>query len=493
MCLHHPTLSTTFKGHTTPHFTHYRGIPYATIPSRFHDPVLQTTYPSQGVDSTTFGPRCPQIPVDVGYLLREPEGDVFYTTAEDEFACTNLDIAVPTTGVQNGQKLPVFFWVHGGSQVVSYGNAASKIGDVTKLVSQSVTSGQPMVVVSVQYRLGIFHVGDSVERKNLGLRDLMCALEWTRRFIGGFGGDEGRITLAGESAGAALAHAMLVLGAEVRKCALMSGSLWMSGPRPDEMGEKAVRAPVRNRVEGGLEGASVEDLVRAQREAGVVSVFLQEEEGLKDWKTSTGRVEELVIGDCEYEGVLWRNGVEALTAEQIDEAFSKGGSSAGRLKELYHINKERPSSCKHGALDLINDVVWAMPTFNMAQLFRDAGKKVYTYVFDQPNPWQASARAHHAVDLVYLFEGFDLSSNPAGQALARDMRQRFISWVNDTQPWAADKTCAFGPHGRVAEIGQDEVRSRRRVRAIEEMRKMPFAEVFGVLPGLIAGRISLHN
>ncbi|KAF4547483.1 Carboxylesterase-like protein 12 [Elsinoe fawcettii] len=495
--LKHPSLSTTFQGHRPPSapYTHYRGIPYATIPSRFADPQLQTTYPSS-VDATSFGPRCPQIPVDVGYLLREPEGNIWFSSSEDEFACTNLDIAVPDT--QDGKKLPVFFWVHGGSQVVSYGNGASKIGDVRRFVTHGVESGKPVIVVSVQYRLGIFHVGDSETRKNLGLRDLMVALEWTRRYIGGFGGDEGQITLAGESAGAALAHAMVVMGAEVRRVALMSGSLWMSGPRPDAAGESGVRGPVREQLkalgsDGNLEKASVEQLVKAQREAGVVSVFLQVEDGLKDWQTKTGKVEEVVIGDCEYEGVLWKNGVDGLSGEEIDAAFTKAGATGEKLKKVYHIKKERASSARHGALDLINDVLWAMPTWNLAKLFKDQGKKTYVYLFDQTNPWQASARAHHAVDLIYLFEGFDLSSNPVGQALAKEQRQRYLNWVHGEEPWSADKTCAFGPHGKVSEIDEDEVNSRRRMAEIAEIRKLPFAEVLGVLPGLIAGRISLHN
>ncbi|KAF2221132.1 Alpha/Beta hydrolase protein [Elsinoe ampelina] len=498
--LHHPTLDTTFQGHRPPSapYTHYRGIPYATIPHRFANPSVLTTYGST-INATTFGPRCPQIPVDVGYLLREPEGDIWFSTTEDEFACTNLDIAVPDlSDTQKDAKLPVFFWVHGGSQVVSYGNAGSKIGDVRTFVSQSVADGTPVVVVSVQYRLGIFHVGDSETRKNLGLRDLMVALEWTRRYIGGFGGDAEQITLAGESAGAALAHAMVVMGAEVRRVALMSGSLWMSGPRPDAVGEAGVRGPVREKLkgfggDGDLEKATVEDLVRAQRGAGVVSVFLQVEEGLKDWQTKTGRVEELVVGDCEYESVLWKNGVDGLSGEEIDASFTKSGVTGEKLKKLYHINKDRASSARHGALDLINDVLWAMPTWNLANLFKQQGKTAYVYLFDQANPWQASARAHHAVDLLYLFEGFDISVNPAGQALAKEQRRRYLEWIHGRQPWNADKTCVFGPHGRVQEIDVEEVKSRRRKREVGEIRKLAFAEVLGVLPGLIAGRISLHN
>lgn len=46
-----------------------------------------------------------------------------------------------------------------------------------------------MIIVSVQYRLNMFHVGDGKGTKNLGFRDQQTALQWVRLHIDSFGGD----------------------------------------------------------------------------------------------------------------------------------------------------------------------------------------------------------------------------------------------------------------------------------------------------------------
>ena len=135
----HTSLDATFIGIDTGVFTQYRGIRYGTITERFALPALKTSWNGEQVDCTNWGPRCPQLKYDVGHILREPEGNVFYDESEDEFECLNLDVTVPTKtadlgssgGGGGGKGLPVFFWIHGGSQIISYGNGASKIGDVS--------------------------------------------------------------------------------------------------------------------------------------------------------------------------------------------------------------------------------------------------------------------------------------------------------------------------------------------------------------------------
>jgi len=57
------------------------------------------------------------------------------------------------------------------------------------------------------YRLGVAGFMTSTElrkagyKANNGLRDQRTALEWVRKFIGGFGGNPDEITTVGESAG----------------------------------------------------------------------------------------------------------------------------------------------------------------------------------------------------------------------------------------------------------------------------------------------------
>jgi carboxylesterase type B len=494
--IHHEALNATFTGVDLGSCSQYRGIQYATISKRFAQPTLKTNWQGKHANCQQWGPRCPQNRYDIGHLLRAPHGNVFYDETEDEYACLNLDVTVPAnTGRDAG--LPVMIWIHGGSQIVSFGNGASKAGDTVRIVAESALQSMPIIVVSVQYRLNMFHVGDGSGNKNLGFKDQQLAVQWVQQYIAGFGGDADDVTLAGESAGAVFVHGLIVSKVPVKRGILMSGSLHMSPPQPESRAKSMLIDPVLARLQAkgysSLGEAPVQALLDAQAEIPIPSVFLQEEACFADWQDKTGNIQELIIGDCEYESVLWRNGVEAMSAEQIVDCFDKAGSSSGRLKELYHINTARAPQCRHGALDFMNDMRFALPVPLIAGKYRKEGKKVYRYVFDQANPWQASSRAHHAVDLIYLFGGFDMSMNPSAEKLGREMRRRFIGHVNGEAPWSMHSTMAFGPLGDTTEIDDAGVTARRRTRQMDEVRKMEASDVAMVFGSLAVGRISLHN
>lgn len=83
------------------------------------------------------------------------------------------------------------------------------------------TNNNSFIVVEMQYRLGAFGFLASPEvkkggRLNTGLLDQRFAIEWTRKHITKFGGDPDRITVGGESSGAASAvfHALAYGGKE---------------------------------------------------------------------------------------------------------------------------------------------------------------------------------------------------------------------------------------------------------------------------------------
>jgi hypothetical protein len=191
--------------------------------------------------------------------------------------------------------------------------------------------------------------------------------------------------------------------------------------------------------------------------------------------------------------VIWRNGIETLTAGEITTCFDKA-KNASELKEAYGIVPTRSTASKLGALYFINDLRFAMPTNDIAVKWREASKPVYQYVVDQANPWQASSRAHHAVDLIFLFGGHDLATlNPAAEDVGQDMRKRFISFINGTDPWAADKRFAFGPLGESKEIGEREFAARRRVGHWDLLKKSDQGDIVKVFAGLAMGRLSLDN
>jgi carboxylesterase type B len=215
--LHHSVLGTTFKGVDHPMSTpdvpihQFRGIKYASIPARFRQSKLVTSYPSS-VDATRHGPICPQpdrkTPEEelIGLADSDIPRQVF---KQDEFECLNLNITCPAG---HHPQLPVMVWIHGGG---NRGCGSSWIYDGGALVRKSVCMGSPIIMVTINFRIGVFGSAANMPLAednraagdegvgNYGLRDQRRALEWVNRFIEDFGGDPNNVTLFGHSSGAA--------------------------------------------------------------------------------------------------------------------------------------------------------------------------------------------------------------------------------------------------------------------------------------------------
>jgi para-nitrobenzyl esterase len=121
--------------------------------------------------------------------------------------CLSLNVFSPEL---DGRR-PVFVWLHGGGFAIGHGAAALYSGE-------RLAGAADAVVVTVNYRLGslgwLGHAALAARPDdpagNWGLLDQVAALEWVRDNIAAFGGDAGRVTLAGQSAGALSAMDLLV-------------------------------------------------------------------------------------------------------------------------------------------------------------------------------------------------------------------------------------------------------------------------------------------
>jgi para-nitrobenzyl esterase len=170
----------------------YKGVPFAAPPVgglRWRDP--QPVAPWQGVrDASTFSPVCMQDGTSVPGQPVEPH-------SED---CLYLNIWRPAKSA--GERLPVMVWIPGGGFVGESGSLPLYWGDAL--------AKKGVILVTINYRVdafGFFALAELSKESahgtsgNYGLLDQIAALKWVQRNIASFGGDPGRVTIWGQSAG----------------------------------------------------------------------------------------------------------------------------------------------------------------------------------------------------------------------------------------------------------------------------------------------------
>ncbi|KAH9061818.1 alpha beta-hydrolase [Lactarius deliciosus] len=201
----------TFVGTTANGTNKFLGIPFAQPPVgdlRFRLPKAFGAYVGKH-NASAFGLSCPQ----QAKLLAVPDGlppptlqfllglgpSTTISTSED---CLTLNVIAPA-GVTPGSKLPVVVWIYGGG----FEDGSTVFYDGSVIVNRSIALHQPVVYVSMNYRVTAFGFLASKEVKNakvgnLGLWDQRLALHWVQKYIHAFGGDPSKVTIWGQSAGA---------------------------------------------------------------------------------------------------------------------------------------------------------------------------------------------------------------------------------------------------------------------------------------------------
>lgn len=175
----------------------YLGVPYAHATERFVP--AQAVEPWEGVfQADTYGNISPQ-----GAMFGMP-GQAQPGTDNN---CQNLNIWTP--GVGDDGARPVMVWLHGGGFSNGSGNDQGYQGG-------NLSRSGDVVVVTVNHRLNLFgHLdlsayGEKYERSaNVGITDIVAALEWIQDNIAAFGGDPDNVTVFGQSGGGAKVLALM--------------------------------------------------------------------------------------------------------------------------------------------------------------------------------------------------------------------------------------------------------------------------------------------
>lgn len=166
----------------------FQGIPFAAPPvgNLRWKPAKQTEPWNDTLDATQPRSQCAQ-----------PSGFGYPATYNED--CLYLNVTTPRTAT--GAR-PVMVWFHGGGYLI--GNSHSY--DPRKLAVDG-----DVIVVTVNYRLGTFGFlalpslsaeTPGIQSGNFGIEDQQAALRWVQRNALAFGGDPGKVTIFGQSAGA---------------------------------------------------------------------------------------------------------------------------------------------------------------------------------------------------------------------------------------------------------------------------------------------------
>src|SRR6185437_12978251 len=188
---------------------YFNGVHYGASTAgerRFMPP--QKLEPWSGVrDATQLGLRSPQL---LSGLIPEVDAvDPKEPMGED---CLCLNVWTPSGG--HTHRRPVMVWLHGGGY--SSGSGSFTIYDGTNLAAH-----HDVVVVTVNHRLNVFgflflpDVGGAKysQASNVGMLDIVQALEWVRDNIAAFGGDPGNVTIFGQSGGGGKVSTLLAMPA----------------------------------------------------------------------------------------------------------------------------------------------------------------------------------------------------------------------------------------------------------------------------------------
>src|SRR5450631_1015221 len=439
----------------------YRGIPYAAPPVgdlRWRPPQPAPKW--QGIRAADqYGHACIQTNAAIVNLAAPSED------------CLYLNVWTPAK--KASEKLPVMVWIHGGGFVA--GTPAEKTYDGAWLAQNGV------IVVSIGYRLGVMgflaHPELSAESDkhvsgNYGLLDMIAGLRWVQTNISAFGGSPNRVTVFGESAGAA---AVSMLCASPLTKGLFRGAIAESGAsfapvRPGSVGPGDSANPLSSAEEAGAKWAKAQgaasiaelrkiaaDKIQAAsfRQPGIngpnVDGWIVPGDQYKLYQKGLYNDVPVIVGYNSDEGATFPG--PASQEAYLQSVRSRYGPSAEKILTVYP-GGVTPAE-KRTARNLMRDSSFGSHSWSWVRLQAQTGKsKAFYYFFDVHPDYPADSPkagfgSPHASELPYLFHNLMGPNHPApvvpaDETLAEMMRTYWTNFAKTGDPngpgvpkWAA--------------------------------------------------------
>ncbi|KAK7910656.1 alpha/beta-hydrolase [Apiospora marii] len=406
--------------------------------------------------------------------------------------CLTLNIWRPT-----GQEaaatgpLPVLVWLYGGGLTAGY--TADPRFEGTNLVRISTEIQKRVILVSINYRLGPlgFLNGNQMAELgllNIGMLDQRLALHWIQENIAAFGGDPGKVTLAGESAGAVSIYShMMAYGG--RDDGLFRGGIMESGgtfplqlPNATTFQQTfdslLTNTSCSTTLSANATAVEQLDCIRALPiDVFQASVGSNTGQSIDGDFTRTSIQLALPAGKyLKVPAIVGTNTDEGTnsapkginTTEQLFELLAEGyfrpqrlpNATVSKLLDLYPTDPRLgcpyntgTTKLTSGALDkqacsIFGDLVMIGPARQFARTLAADGVPVYRYRFNQPPAGGTAARGiSTGVEQAYVFSNFAAGASPSAwdRALAYEVTSAWVSFAHDLDP---------NPGGiRVADVG----------------------------------------
>ncbi|MBB5911909.1 para-nitrobenzyl esterase [Nocardia transvalensis] len=439
----------------------FLGIPYAAPPvgpARFEAPQPVTEW--SGVrDAVELGATCAQSPYPAPiHALIGSDG-----VPGDEYL--NVNVWTPDAG---GSGLPVLVWIHGGAFV--RGSNSQKIYDGSAFARDGV------VVVSINYRLGISGFAAVPGAPlNRGLRDQIFALHWVQENVAAFGGDPGNVTVFGESAGG-MSVVNLLVAPQARglfRRAIVQSANGSAVAAADDARKVAEQVAAKIGIDptAAAFGELGPDQLRSAQDAtaldlmtdpdparwgasvitnglGILSFFpVIDGELIPDRPTDIlaahpDRTVPLIIGWTaeEFRFYTFPTGIAAgITAETLPIALARYGLEPA-VAERYAANRPGASPADVFAA-VVTDLVFRDDAMRIAEYTAAAGNSTYVYEF----AWRSGIPdlgASHVMEVPFVFDQIDEAHTLTGpnppQRLADEVHRAWVRFATHGDPgWSA--------------------------------------------------------
>ncbi len=398
----------------------FKGIPFAAPPLgelRWRAPAPPVSWTAVR-KADQFSASCIQNIVPE----RKPWTYEFMAHNQISEDCLYLNVWTPAKAA--GDKLPVYFWIHGGGYVE--GSTAVPAYDGANLAKRGA------VVVTINYRLGVLGflahpelTKESGRSSNYGSLDMVAALQWVQKNIAAFGGDPGKVTISGQSAGASGVHTLVaspLAKGLFHRAITESGSAYSAANAALTLADaekqgvkfatakgatslKDLRAMSPEKLTGS--GAGSEIRFRPVIDGYFLpdepnAIFAQGKQN--DVPELTGLTRDERSSEADY-------GTKPM-AEFQKAMQERYGEMAGTFFKLYANNTQQESGDSQKAAfrdaGLVSMHMWA-------QLREQTAKqKAFTYYWTQPMPGPDSARygAFHTSEVPYVFNTLDQAKRP---------------------------------------------------------------------------------